>query len=139
MLLINNELEQMCDNANNAKISLAPKAKRSVSFYPNAKGKLALHINDYTEEEIQACWYNREDFKEFKRAIRLPTVHMMERNRKISEEYQHCRRGLESRTRVGTKSMLLNTKMALLSVFKERDYPRLGEQITKRSYPRCRI
>jgi hypothetical protein len=119
MLLINNKRQQVCDNANNAKISLAPKAKRYVSFYPNAKGTLVLHINDYTEEEIQACWYNREDLKEFKRAIRLPTVVLMERNRKINEEYQHCRRGQTSRTRVGAKSMLRNMKMTLLSVFNE--------------------
>jgi hypothetical protein len=115
---INIEQQQMFDNANNAKkTTLAPKAKRCVSFYHNVHVNLTLHIRDYTEEERKACWYNMGDVKEFKKDIRF-TVNAMERNREINEKY-HCRRGLEFKTRVGATSVFRNRKMALIAVLKE--------------------
>jgi hypothetical protein len=35
--------------------------KKKVSFAGSARVKLAIHINDYTDDEIQATWYNHDE------------------------------------------------------------------------------
>jgi hypothetical protein len=48
-----------------------PKAKKVVTFQQSVKAKKTLHINNYTEEEIQACWFDDDESKQMKEEFRL--------------------------------------------------------------------
>jgi hypothetical protein len=58
------------------------------------------HINDFSEEEKAAMWYNRKEYKRIK-VFNLKTLDVMEMSgQSIGNESEHiCMRGLERRTR----------------------------------------
>jgi hypothetical protein len=35
--------------------------KKKVSFAASARVKFAIHINEYTDDEVQATWYNKDE------------------------------------------------------------------------------
>jgi ssRNA-specific RNase YbeY (16S rRNA maturation enzyme) len=43
------------------------RCKRSVSFKGTVLVHGVLHLKNYTEEEIRACWFDREDMENIKR------------------------------------------------------------------------
>jgi hypothetical protein len=66
---------------------------KSVSFKPTAVAQDIRHILDYTEEEVNACWYTGEEVKERRRQIKL-TIKAIEQNIDIfEEEDEYCIRG----------------------------------------------
>ena len=71
--------------------------KKEVSFFERVSCKRTLHINDYNEEERQACWYQADEFEAMKQEARQ-TVKFMEQNADCLDDVNFCRRGLEFRT-----------------------------------------
>jgi hypothetical protein len=92
-------------------------SERSVSFFPRVSVITGLHINNYTPEEVDACWLKMKDVMEFKKEIRY-TVDLIERNLDIDDE-KYCRRGIECRTRAGANHKRHQRMNALESVLKE--------------------
>jgi hypothetical protein len=91
-------LEQQVNNMDNrAKTSIAPKAKRVVSFFPRARARRTTHVYDYTKEEIRACWYSRKELLKIREENGRIVVDMMKRKDVVDGE-QSSRRGLEWRT-----------------------------------------
>lgn len=43
------------------------KTKKSVSFRGTVQIKMCPHLKDYTNDEIQQCWYSRKEIKQMKR------------------------------------------------------------------------
>ena len=85
----NNNDDRQPKNSSNAN-------KKSVSFHKSVKVRLSIHINDYTEAEIEKCWYNREEFQAIQADIGLTSAlinHGALSNRDTTEH--HCRRGVE--------------------------------------------
>jgi hypothetical protein len=93
------------------------RSTKSVTFAETAKVRLTLHINDYSDDEIDACYYSREHFYGFKRDIKR-TARMMQMKRKIDENV-FCTRGLESRTHAGNKTRSTKRKASVCSVLME--------------------
>jgi hypothetical protein len=82
--------------------SLEPKSRRFVSFTPQVSVRDALHIDDYTDEEHDACWFISEDYENMKKEIDC-TVGLIERKATI-DEIHYCRRGVERRTKEASES-----------------------------------
>jgi hypothetical protein len=95
--------------------SLAPKASRSsVSFHPNVTVQPALHIFNYTKEEVESCWHRGNDMIEIKKHIGR-TLHKMATRRPLNDK-KYCARGLESRTREASKLKYRRRKRAVSAV-----------------------
>lgn len=116
MAIINNEQEQQLVDVKKT-TRLSPKPKRSVSFFPNAKGRLTMHIGEYTEEEIAACWYTKNEYRGFKTEACF-TVNFLESKHDIGVK-NYCKRGLEPFTRAGAKLLARNRDKAYRAVFRE--------------------
>ena len=94
-------------------------SNKSVSFAGSATMRLALHANDYTRDEIDACYYSQEDFRSFKDDVRR-TVRMIEMKQKI-DETACCVRGAECFTKPALKKKSFTRKHARVAVFRELD------------------
>jgi hypothetical protein len=95
---------------------------KSVSFNKNAHMRLAIHINDYTVEEGEACWYSREDYIKMSNNVRC-AANMIEEEEKNStvvfDDVHYCRRGCENRTQNGAKRKLQRRREAITAVLSE--------------------
>jgi hypothetical protein len=92
---------------------------KSVSFKPMAHAKNTLHIINYTEEEVKACWYTREEENDRRRHIKLTVAAIEQDVDLFEEEDEYCIRGLEFRIPVLARSMYRSRRRALVVVFDE--------------------
>jgi hypothetical protein len=100
-----------------AKTSIAPKAKRVVSFSSRIRAKRITHVHDYTKEEIRACWYSKKEFLKIKDENEH-IVDIMKRKGVVDGE-EDSRRGLEGKTRKGIESTRQCRRKALNEVLYE--------------------
>jgi hypothetical protein len=70
---------------------------RSVSFNTAVVCISALHINNYTDEEIFNTWFTNKEYKEMKREVQL-TISMMDKKATFAEGVNFSSRGLEHKT-----------------------------------------
>jgi hypothetical protein len=50
----------------------APKAQqKSVIFNQTVSVRTTLHIHNYSDDEVQACWYNRAEFKAIRKDVKF--------------------------------------------------------------------
>jgi hypothetical protein len=95
---------------------------KSVTFNKNAQMRLTIHINDYTAEEGEACWYRREDYIKMRNDVRC-TVNMIEEEEKnfavVFDDVQCCSRGCENMTQNGAKRKLKRRRKAITAVLSE--------------------
>ena len=77
----------------NQSTGTASKRRRVVSFAPKASVRPSLHINNYTKEEIEATWYNAEDYYHIRMSCADVVNRVLEGKPLIAND--HCVRGLE--------------------------------------------
>ena len=72
--------------------------KQSVKFEKRVMNRGALHIDDYTEKEIQATWYSFDEILGFKKACIQTAMLLVQQlsGRNIIESSSFCSRGIES-------------------------------------------
>jgi hypothetical protein len=92
---------------------------KSVSFKPMAHAKNTLHIINYTEEEVKACWYTREEENDRRRHADLTVKAIQQNVYLFEEEDEYCIRGLEQKIPVLARSMYRSRRRALIVVFDE--------------------
>lgn len=125
------------------KSSSSPIAKKTVVFAPNVEHAPALatkekanqkvtfsnvvihkeirHIQDHTEEEKEAIWMAVRDYQIVKAMVKT-TVLMMMKGEQISEDDEDfCTRGLEFRTKAGSKIRSRNKLRTRSAVLNEQD------------------
>jgi hypothetical protein len=68
--------------------------QRNVSFAEQARCKRSLHLNDYTQKEIEAAFWRGEDYARIRQDIRATMEIIVQAEQEI-DETQHCVRGLE--------------------------------------------
>ena len=70
--------------------------KRRVSFAPYCTQRYTLHINDYTDDEINASWYNRLEVKQIRSQVKQLLQEMAAVGNSYSmQEQEDCIQGLE--------------------------------------------
>jgi hypothetical protein len=78
-------------------IELVPrKASKSVCFLGTVKAYPYIHINDFTNEEKTACWFNRKEMSEIKSDIRETIKFLCESMFITEDDSGTCSRGLEA-------------------------------------------
>ena len=70
------------------------KQHKSISFNNIVKVRQSIHVLDYTDDEISACWYNDTEFDTIRANIAYE-LHLLQ-NGLLQESNECCRRGLES-------------------------------------------
>jgi DNA gyrase inhibitor GyrI len=68
--------------------------QRNVSFAEQSRCKRSLHLNEYTQNEIEAAYWRGEDYARIRQDIRA-TMDLIVQAEQDIDETQHCVRGLE--------------------------------------------
>mmetsp|Transcript_124442 Transcript_124442/g.185919 ORF Transcript_124442/g.185919 Transcript_124442/m.185919 type:complete len:193 (+) Transcript_124442:40-618(+) len=71
-----------------------PPCRKSVSFRENVRIRECLHIANYTDEEVQDCWYTKWEMDEIKEDIYY-TRKLMVCGQLEQDTAEFCRRGSE--------------------------------------------
>jgi hypothetical protein len=100
--------------------------ERSVSFSPYASLRETIHIDNYTNEEISACWYDSVELKMVK-VDNKNTLLLMANVFFINDRI--CSRGLESYTQTGQASKRQHREDAIDAAIDEQDF-QMDEGIT---------
>ena len=99
---------------------LSPAANRTVTFSEEVCVRKTINNEDYAREEKLATWSTVQEFDEMK-AARRSTVNIMERRNPSVDDGQHCFRGLEFRTREGSRRRQFNQVDAAMAVMDEQE------------------
>lgn len=108
------------------KTSLTPPSSSSspchgghrVSFAPQTQIIMALHMNDYSEEERRNTWLNAQDLEIIK-CDRKSCLRIMQKTNPLVNDDEYYYRGLESKTREGLKRKRFNVADAHMTVMEE--------------------
>ena len=92
--------------------------KRGVRFSCDMYVRPCLHIDNYTDEEIENSWYNTEEIRCIKIEMIL-TVIARKKGRQLDSDQTF--RGLECRTKEGSNLRSLNKVTGVEAVFDEQD------------------
>jgi hypothetical protein len=99
---------------------LSPAANRTVTFSEEVGVRGTINNEEYTREEKIATWLTGQEFDAMK-AERRSTVKVMERINLSVDDGQHSFRGLEFRTREGSRRRQFNQVDATMAVMDEQD------------------
>lgn len=69
--------------------------KKSVQFNTRVRIRKTLHINNYSDDEIEEAWFSDEEFKNIRKDA-LFVAELIREGHEISD--QHCTRGIEMYT-----------------------------------------
>lgn len=95
--------------------------KKVISFNNRVKVRKTLHISDFTNDEVQECWYNCREKDSSRRLIRS-TLNLMKIGDSKADDGTECgRRGLECFTAEGMEGRKRRRNKAKLAVFDEQD------------------
>ena len=99
------------------------KQRKSVSFDQSVKVRKTIHVFDYTDEELYACWYNDAEFANIREDIAIEVDFFRTRlAQQDNNNNQYCSRGLES---FSSKNILKNQQRAVISreaVYDEQEF-----------------
>ena len=95
---------------------------KELSFAPSVTVRCVQHLDDFTNEQVEATWYTPDEFKMMKRDVHI-TVKMMSRNERLGID--QCVRGLEHKTREGRQRRMMNQIESISAVMDEQDLQRL--------------
>ena len=101
-----------------SKSPISPEKSRTVSFVISVQVFDHIHRNEYSAEEKKSCRFVQENYNEM-RAERNITVKLMERGQPMVNDGQQYYRGLESKTREGSRRKQFNAVDASMTVLDE--------------------
>ena len=108
----------LSEEADMSSTNIAATTSRRVSFFGSVKVQFIECLEEYTADERNACWFDRDEFDQFKRE-RRSTVKKMEREDDRIDDGQHYFRGVEGKTREGSQRKQWNIMEASMAVFDE--------------------
>jgi hypothetical protein len=101
-------------------ISVLPRRKsqqKTVTFVPVIRYKTVVHISEYSDEELDAAFYNDDELENI-REESIETIEMIVSKVQLPEDHL-CARGLEYKTPAGTDFRRKNKFRALQAVLQE--------------------
>lgn len=98
-------------------------AKLAVSFSPHLVVHEALHIDDFDDYEIDACWYCEEEYRAMSKDIQQTRNHV--RNHIFIDEKTRSRRGVEEKS---TFKSLQPARQAIRAVLREQEAQLMRDQ-----------
>lgn len=109
----------MVKTKQNAAQSLPPQ-KKKVSFNRLVFVRETLHIADYAFEEKRNTWFNKTEMQNIKAGM-AATLRLIVSGNYQGDDDNHCSRGLEFRSRAGSRKRKENKLLALDAVLGEQD------------------
>lgn len=100
--------------------SMTSSRKKTIKFAERVKVRMTTHVNDYTDDELKACWYNGDEFKAIRADVRF-AAGLVSSGMMNQDTPYHCRRGVECKTRENTARRQQERLNALYAVFDEQD------------------
>jgi hypothetical protein len=112
MVCVNDCQQQVCESGIMSESQSMSKhqATRLVSFFPEVEMRHILHINDYTDDEYEACWLSPKELDIIMNDI-WDTIDLMENEQRIDDK-QFCQHGLEKMTIQGEDLAYRNRQKA---------------------------
>ena len=104
-------------NAESGCHDLQPKAAKRVSFKESVKARKIIHINDFSSEEVTACWYDEAEYDVIKSLAFTEAFGS-------SDKDPRCLRGLEHFGQPVAEAREENRNSALLVVLQEQQLQR---------------
>ena len=95
---------------------------KSVTFRPTVGVRTCIHLNDYTEDEVQATWYDKVDLAVIKLDVKATLTKMIQGD--FTEDDICSSRGLESYTPEGAIRKRLHKNNTWNVVLDEQDAQR---------------
>jgi hypothetical protein len=95
-----------------------PVLSRTVSFANTVLAWDHIRRDDYSAEEKKLCWFTREDYDEIRAERKIP-VEIMQRGQPMINDGEHYYRGLEHKTREGSRRRHYDMIDAKIIVFEE--------------------
>jgi hypothetical protein len=99
-------------------------SKRKVQWARRVKVKEIRHLNDITDTERDALWMSFDDHKMTKTMVKTTVMMMMRGERIDDDDPDFCTRGLEFRTKTGSRIRSQYKMRARLAVLNEQDIQR---------------
>jgi hypothetical protein len=96
------------------------KRKIKVAFTSMVRVMGVLHLDDFSDEEVQACYCDDTEFMSMKTDVKV-TAKLVEMGDLPNDTSNYCRRGTEYRTGEGARRRLFNKKGGRDVVFDEQD------------------
>lgn len=93
-------------------------SRRRASFCESVEVHLIEPASEFSEDEKAAAWFSREEFESMK-LERRATVKIMERFNAVIDDAYYCYRGLEFKTREGSRRRHWCIVDAAMAVFDE--------------------
>jgi hypothetical protein len=94
--------------------------QQGVTFKQTVSVRKALHINDFSDSEIQAFWYDDDEFKAMRKDVKAALSMLNDGMLEEDNEY-HCQRGLEPHTKKGLARRRQNKRAVREAVLTEQE------------------
>lgn len=98
--------------------------KRVVSFGKTVHYREIRNIRDFSRTEVEAIWMTLPDYQIIKAMVKTTIIMMMKGEQISEEDPDFCTRGLEFRTKVGSRVRQDNKLRARFAVLNEQDLQR---------------
>ena len=110
---------QRCEVRKTSAMRTGPSSK-SVSWYPGVSVRECLHINNFTDDEVDRAWYKRQDFTAMKQSFQS-IVRRLGNGSWEGDSDTETARGLEYRHREGAMKRKVNKLNGLMAVLDEQE------------------
>jgi hypothetical protein len=122
------EEDPSCDSClsigSEKKQARGPLSAKCVSFNDTISAIPVTHINDYTQEDIDDTWYQKEDWKNMRKGMKQ-SIKFMVKYGIVDDDLEFCSRGLE--TRADTIQRRQNKNEAFAAVMNEQHLQRIED------------
>ena len=88
--------------------------EKSVTFDYNVRVRTTMARRHYTDEEIEQCWFSKDEYDDILRSCNKQ-IRKMNQGQRLKDR-KYCERGLEVHTDVGAMERSLNKKRARRAV-----------------------
>ena len=95
--------------------------KKQVSFHPRVTCKRALHINNYSDDEVMASFYQEDDYLEMREDVRRCVQLIEQGHDHALDDINYCRTGVENRTTAKLQNRVAHRMRAVDAVLNEVD------------------
>jgi hypothetical protein len=137
MICVDDCQQQVCESGimSESQSMSTHQATRLVSFFPHAEMRHILHVNDYTDDEYEACWFGPEELDIIMNDI-WDTIDLMENKQRIDDKH-YCHRGLEKMTVKGEDLAYRNRQKARDTVLSVQAGVQNDSQLLAEAYNNC--
>jgi hypothetical protein len=98
--------------------------KKKVTWCKRVRKTEIRHINDFTDTEKRAIWMTVEDYESAKAMAKTTVTMIMNGEKFRDDDPDYCARGLEFRTKAGSKARCRNKLRTRSAVLNEQDLQR---------------